>query len=632
MPTQQQPTPGTNQPQVDPTALALSRAIRSAEGGDYNNTTGDAGTSKGAYQWQPGHFEAAAKAQGLDPNDFSPTNQDHVAYNQVKEQLDAGHSQSQVASWWNSGRYDSTGNVGDKTINGKVIHYDTPAYVEKVKQAYLQASQVQTNSPASSLTPPTPPGQAQTQQSTQGAFGGALQPPTPPKTTAQTPGADTTTQETFTGDLASGNYGGAALKGAENVGNFLFPIAGDLYNDATGKNTKTDLQQAADAGLSALTLIPGLGEVGKGAEAATLAAKEAPSLLGLAGKGAAYGAGAGALSSVGQGNTDIGSIARDTAVGGVTGGVTGGLLGRLGGGADALNKSATEDITKVLAPTGKTDKLITQKIAPQLAKSGVMAATREGLLSKYQALQGAAGDALEAGYDKLPPDAKVEVGGLFDTIQKKIDALTINGSVPSAAQSKVTALQGMMKDLANIGIETSADGSKVFADVGNVRQLRQILDNTISKNFGLTELDGATKSAQKTLANSIRGAFAQQYPDIAKLNKDFSFWSDATKVLQNTIDRKTGQTGLLRKGISGGIGAMGGMMSGHPIIGAGIGKILSDFVESPAFHTVSAALKNKIATAFEKGDYVGAGKLMQGLIKTSPTLVGRGTAGLLNQI
>lgn len=151
--TSQNPT-ASQQPAVDPTALALSRAIRSAEGGDYNNTDGDHGTSAGAYQWNnyvggksqkltpgkpPANFVNAASQFGLDPTDFSQANQDHVAYEQIKAQLDAGHSQSEVASWWNSGSYDSAGNSG---YNDQISeHYDTPTYVQKVQKFYQQEMQ-----------------------------------------------------------------------------------------------------------------------------------------------------------------------------------------------------------------------------------------------------------------------------------------------------------------------------------------------------------------------------------------------------------------------------------------------------------------------------------------------------------
>lgn len=138
----------TNNQPVDPTALSLSRAIRNAEGGDYNNTSGDNGTSAGAYQWNngklplkkgeiPANFKSGASQFGLDPNDFSQTNQDHVAYSQIKHDLDSGLTQSQVAAKWNSGLTHGWENhKGTTTINGKTINYDTPSYVAKVQKYY----------------------------------------------------------------------------------------------------------------------------------------------------------------------------------------------------------------------------------------------------------------------------------------------------------------------------------------------------------------------------------------------------------------------------------------------------------------------------------------------------------------
>lgn len=140
--------PTQTQPNIDPTALALSRSIRTAEGGDYENTSGDAGTSAGAYQFNngriplkkgeiPANFKSWAKELNLDPDDFSQTNQDHVAYEKIKKDLDSGLSQSQIAAKWNSGLTHGWENhVGDVTINGKVVHYDTPAYVAKVQKEY----------------------------------------------------------------------------------------------------------------------------------------------------------------------------------------------------------------------------------------------------------------------------------------------------------------------------------------------------------------------------------------------------------------------------------------------------------------------------------------------------------------
>jgi hypothetical protein len=140
---------------TDMQALALTHAIALAESGHNGspnyNAVGDNGTSHGAYQWQPGNFEAAAKSAGLDPNDRSPENQDKVAYHEVKGYKDKGYDPGQIASLWNSGSPDNWQNhSGTTMINGKPIHYDTPAYVNKVKSYYqgLAGQQGSTEAPA----------------------------------------------------------------------------------------------------------------------------------------------------------------------------------------------------------------------------------------------------------------------------------------------------------------------------------------------------------------------------------------------------------------------------------------------------------------------------------------------------
>ena len=81
---------------LDPSVVALTKAIGHQEsGGDYNKV-GDNGHSAGAYQWNnptplakgqiPKNFASFASEVGADPNDFSPTNQDKVAY-QTRLQL-----------------------------------------------------------------------------------------------------------------------------------------------------------------------------------------------------------------------------------------------------------------------------------------------------------------------------------------------------------------------------------------------------------------------------------------------------------------------------------------------------------------------------------------------------------------
>lgn len=152
-----------NQP-VDQQALALTHAIalqESGKGGQPNySAVGDNGTSHGAYQWQPGNFESAAKEAGLDPNDKSPENQDKVAYAQVLKYKNQGYDPGQIASLWNSGSPNNYQNhSGTTIINGKSISYDTPKYVQGVQKYYNQiiGSNGSSNGPVSVPDAPEAP-------------------------------------------------------------------------------------------------------------------------------------------------------------------------------------------------------------------------------------------------------------------------------------------------------------------------------------------------------------------------------------------------------------------------------------------------------------------------------------------
>lgn len=135
---------------MDAGAVNLARSIRQQEGGDYNNYSGDGGTSAGAYQWnngsiklQPGqipaNFQSDAKQFGLDPSDFSPKNQDMVAYNKIKSEKDKGLNVLQIASSWNAGAGEPNAYTG-KFSNGQpsVVpgKYDVPTYVKNVNNTY----------------------------------------------------------------------------------------------------------------------------------------------------------------------------------------------------------------------------------------------------------------------------------------------------------------------------------------------------------------------------------------------------------------------------------------------------------------------------------------------------------------
>ena len=138
------------QEQLDPSIIALTKAIGHQEsGGDYTKV-GDNGHSVGAYQWNnptplkngeiPKNFSSYAHDVGIDPNDFSPENQDRVAYKTIEKWGKEGLTPAQIASKWNSGKPDAykTAKPGYNAEQG--VNYDVGAYVNNVAKYFNEYS------------------------------------------------------------------------------------------------------------------------------------------------------------------------------------------------------------------------------------------------------------------------------------------------------------------------------------------------------------------------------------------------------------------------------------------------------------------------------------------------------------
>lgn len=149
-----QPTPETPQQPVqqnnelaipqgyDARAVNAARAIRKRESNGNYNAIGDNGMSAGAYQWNnpggvlspgqiPSNFARDAKEVGLDPNDFSPKNQDNVAYKIALNRIEAGYTVPEFAAEWNAGDRNAYQNFNQK-------HGNTPQYAQDVNNIYQE--------------------------------------------------------------------------------------------------------------------------------------------------------------------------------------------------------------------------------------------------------------------------------------------------------------------------------------------------------------------------------------------------------------------------------------------------------------------------------------------------------------
>jgi hypothetical protein len=98
---------------------------------------------------------------------------------------------------------------------------------------------------------------------------------------------------------------------------------------------------------------------------------------------------------------------------------------------------------------------------------------------------------------------------------------------------------------------------------------RRILDNAVAeaKGYQGAQLSDTSLAAiRKEAANSIRSELGQASPDLAAVNAKFHFWNSLNDVLEQTIQRKTGQVGALSK-VETAVAGAGGMAA-HGISGA----------------------------------------------------------------
>jgi hypothetical protein len=110
---------------------------------------------------------------------------------------------------------------------------------------------------------------------------------------------------------------------------------------------------------------------------------------------------------------------------------------------------------------------------------------------------------------------------------------------------------------------------------------------------------------RKATANSFREELGNASPDLATVNAKFHFWNTLNDVLEQTIQRKTGQVNALPKMetvIAGAGGLAKSGLSGAVGYGAAI-NLLGKAVRSTGWRTMSAAAKSSIADSLANGQF-----------------------------
>jgi hypothetical protein len=292
------------------------------------------------------------------------------------------------------------------------------------------------------------------------------------------------------------------------------------------------------------------------------------------------------------------------------GGVLSGMLKKTAAGekmADGINKivkalpeglrgQAIDQYKQVLGATTKKFKEISEKVAPELSERGVTAFTRGGLEKKASKMTSETGEQIDEFIGNIPKGTSLKTEPIITAIEETKKGFTIKGVVVEPEKLKVA--DDLIEVVKQFGDELEAE---------NVIALRRVWDETINaagKGFGLAERDAFKLKVKKIATNSIRKELGKEFPDLAKLNKEFSFWKGVKDVVKETEKRIAGKPSFA-EGQAGRLGAAGGFVKDgvSSAIYVGIAaKNLTKLFKSTAWLTMSAQQKLKLANLIEKGD------------------------------
>ena len=267
----------------------------------------------------------------------------------------------------------------------------------------------------------------------------------------------------------------------------------------------------------------------------------------------------------------------------------------------AARESAEASVSRTLNPTTQATKAATQKIAGELVDrplSETLSVTRKGMQTKAAAAAEVAGEAIE-GAGKLTGNTKTSE--LINYLQSQKQQFMAGG-----------------KAISREGVESIDEVTRIIAQYGDeipnetLRDIRRIFDSEFyqgTKNIAKSTTETSTLNFKKEAANRIRSILGEKFPDIAKLNKEYTFWANLDNILGKTVSRRTGQKGALKA-----VATVGGAVAGQGVAGSITGAIafrtVASLVDSPVWGFVSAKVKDRISKALISGDLSAIGKIL----------------------
>lgn len=277
-----------------------------------------------------------------------------------------------------------------------------------------------------------------------------------------------------------------------------------------------------------------------------------------------------------------------------------------------LNKSAEKSYFRAINPTKEKAKFTTEnQVVPELLRRRESAWSLESLRKKASNKAEDALKIMDEEWASLPNNAIVDtapiVSAMDDTIkQYQVPGMKLDVTTGQRVPTIVSISPEAVENLTRIRNTVDDLGDKVSPQT--LRKVRQIWDREVSKAGGYAGKEiseGSKIFAREEAANAIRRELANQFPDIAKINAEYTFWARVQGVTGETIRRRVGQSVPLGEQLATAAGGAGGLSSGGAMGAAGgaaMFKLATKVFRSPGYKMVSAVQKTKLANAFASGN------------------------------
>ena len=276
----------------------------------------------------------------------------------------------------------------------------------------------------------------------------------------------------------------------------------------------------------------------------------------------------------------------------------------------SLKKSALKDVEQALGATKQAMKKKWAKIAPWVLERWLVG-SREWLLKKADSWVAKFGNAI---------DEFIDVNGIEWSIEKKklIQALDIIEAETVFAwsvidQTKFNAVKTFKEWIKKMDIDV--------IEWKKLRVLRKLYDDITKSTwwFWLGEEAKIKNELSSKLWNIIRKEIAEWNPDLAKLNKEYSFYANLKEVLDETQARTKPQSGMFRKAFATVVWwEQQGITD--KVLWYIWTKLFLDTTSWATWKTLNAKIKNKFAKLLWEWDIPNINKYIKKINKDMPKL------------